>query len=366
METLWLSVPHLSSPGCVMANRAREYAKTNLIVTLNNRIRFRFHIMQFVGHDLRARIRHIADYHEILESVLRVRVTRGARLQGTFLSAHLPVLTMWATVDEITREVVTSVDLVVRPAMGRVQARLRLLVVVGVRSPMFRYAIQRFSALSMRGSQYLTSVVQTLNHVQGSQCECRPRASVSKVRRDVHLVLRVIQAGMGVPTVARWDASATTLYVRVARIRLFAKNRRQSSTSSLRSSRHAQVRADMVGHVSMVEIFRVGHVTCAYLRTIFLIKRNLGSSHPVGMTVIIRRINTCFNACFQVSHEGRRKEVNNGPIRRPISRAFLVTGRAIVDPRLRESKSGTWGFYAQDFVRYNVGFNRNVLYREHL
>lgn len=135
------------------------------------------------------------------------------------------MLAMGTTALRFTREVVLRVDLVVRPPMGRVKACLRLLVVVCLRTPMIRAIVQLFPIFTCRMSNFVSCVVQALYDYERAQCEGGPWASVPPKRGyDVYLVDRVVEARVRVSRVARRDASAVTLFIRVTCVGLLAQD----------------------------------------------------------------------------------------------------------------------------------------------
>lgn len=363
VETFRFRIPAFSAAGCVVPYGSRQDAQANLIIAFDCCIRFRFDIRQFNGDDLRHSIRHVAGDYYVFKNVLSVRVAGCSRLTRFLLCLFLPVLTMGPNAIKDARLYIPCGLLVVRPAVGRVKAGLRFVMVISVRILVRRAIVQHFSILSRRVSEHVARMVEALYHDQRSQREGRTGTSVpSKCRDHVHLMDRVIKARVGVSRIARRYASAKTFFIRVGRIRLLAQACVERPTSTLRGPRDLKDRPLVMGHVGRVEILRVRHVSGTHLRAIFLVGGHFVDCLPVRVTVVAGRVDHCLRACLQISHEGGCKEVNHGAIRRPFARSLLVFRRIVMRPRFGESEgSATGRLYAEYLVRYDVGFHRHHL-----
>lgn len=166
----------------------------------------------------------------------------------------------------------------------------------------------------------------------------------------------MIKARVVATRVARRNASANALPVRVDRVRLFSQASGKASTSRLRGTDNALTRAAVVCHVCGMKIARIRHVLRLYLRQILQISGYLMTSTSIRVTVVTRRIGHHLLTCVKVRHERGRQD-NNGFVRCPLSRSLLVLLRAVMGPRSREGKVTSDETSRRQVIQYHDGNN---------
>lgn len=114
MEATRASTRYLPSSRCVPFNGTRGNTQSYLIVTLNDRIRFRFSVREGIMGNISLRIRHVTATNNVFKSVLRFQVARGTRAKRTNLNLFLLLLQVRVTKTRF------------RPIMRRLQASARL------------------------------------------------------------------------------------------------------------------------------------------------------------------------------------------------------------------------------------------------